>query len=245
VLPGMPAHTGTHTDSPVTVRQMSELVAQVKDEQSYIVVRERTHRNTAESTNSRIKWWSIFQLLVLTGQGFFQVWWLKRFFEVSAWKSSTCTCAGILTLEYRSSALFKDTYAFMGLGWVDLHLHLAVDGRAFRCLAYLAFESMAHQTEIKRREFVRYHIAIPKATASYPSLAGTHDIVPLSRPLSHLNAAASWPWRLSCDHLTCDFETVIANTHIQHGCDIAGVCAPHHSDESFTLVLLRESAVSI
>jgi hypothetical protein len=66
------------------VRQMSELVAQVKDEQSYIVVRERTHRNTAESTNSRIKWWSIFQLLVLTGQGFFQVWWLKRFFEVSA-----------------------------------------------------------------------------------------------------------------------------------------------------------------
>jgi hypothetical protein len=62
---------------------MSELVAQVKDEQSYIVVRERIHRNTAESTNARIKWWSIFQLMVLTGQGFFQVWWLKRFFEVS------------------------------------------------------------------------------------------------------------------------------------------------------------------
>lgn len=62
---------------------MSDLVAQVKDEQSYIVVRERTHRNTAESTNARIKWWSIFQLMVLTGQGFFQVWWLKRFFEVS------------------------------------------------------------------------------------------------------------------------------------------------------------------
>ena len=65
------------------VRQTSELVAQVKDEQSYIVVRERTHRNTAESTNARIKWWSIFQLVVLIGQGFFQVWWLKRFFEVS------------------------------------------------------------------------------------------------------------------------------------------------------------------
>ena len=61
---------------------MSELVAQVKDEQSYIVVRERTHRNTAESTNARVKWWSIFQLCFLVGQGFFQVWWLKRFFEV-------------------------------------------------------------------------------------------------------------------------------------------------------------------
>ncbi|MCJ1308063.1 p24 complex component [Agyrium rufum] len=64
------------------VRRLAELLAQVKDEQSYIVVRERTHRNTAESTNARVKWWSIFQLLVLAGEGVFQVWWLKRFFEV-------------------------------------------------------------------------------------------------------------------------------------------------------------------
>ena len=67
----------------LAVRQLSELLAQVKDEQSYIVVRERTHRNTAESTNGRVKWWSIFQLGVLIGEGVFQVWWLKRFFEVS------------------------------------------------------------------------------------------------------------------------------------------------------------------
>ena len=65
-----------------TVKSLSELLAQVKDEQSYIVVRERTHRNTAESTNARVKWWSIFQLGVLIGEGVFQVWWLKRFFEV-------------------------------------------------------------------------------------------------------------------------------------------------------------------
>jgi hypothetical protein len=64
------------------VRQLSELLAQVKDEQSYIVVRERIHRNTAESTNGRVKWWSIFQMGVLIGEGIFQVWWLKRFFEV-------------------------------------------------------------------------------------------------------------------------------------------------------------------
>lgn len=47
------------------------------------MVRERVHRNTAESTNARVKWWSIFQLAVLIGEGLFQVWWLKRFFEVS------------------------------------------------------------------------------------------------------------------------------------------------------------------
>ncbi|GAD98353.1 suppressor/enhancer of lin-12 protein 9 precursor [Paecilomyces variotii No. 5] len=64
------------------VRRLSELLTQVKDEQSYIVVRERTHRNTAESTNARVKWWSIFQLAVVIGEGVFQVWWLKRFFEV-------------------------------------------------------------------------------------------------------------------------------------------------------------------
>jgi len=45
-------------------------------------VRERTHRNTAESTNARVKWWSVFQLLFLVGEGLFQVWWLRRFFEV-------------------------------------------------------------------------------------------------------------------------------------------------------------------
>lgn len=65
------------------VKKLSELLAQVRDEQSYIVMRERTHRNTAESTNGRVKWWSIFQLGVLLGEGIFQVWWLKRFFEVS------------------------------------------------------------------------------------------------------------------------------------------------------------------
>ncbi|MCJ1452926.1 p24 complex component [Mycoblastus sanguinarius] len=64
------------------VKQLTDLLTQVKDEQSYIVVRERTHRNTAESTNGRVKWWSIFQLGVLIGEGIFQVWWLKRFFEV-------------------------------------------------------------------------------------------------------------------------------------------------------------------
>ncbi|KAK7719814.1 p24 complex component [Diaporthe eres] len=64
------------------VRKLSEVLAQVKDEQSYIVVRERTHRNTAESTNSRVKWWNVFIIGVVIGESVFQVWWLRRFFEV-------------------------------------------------------------------------------------------------------------------------------------------------------------------
>lgn len=81
----------------ITVKELTELLQQVKDEQSYIIVRERTHRNTAESTNARVKWWSIFQLGVLIGEGIFQVWWLKRFFEVcrspiprSEWALTMC-----------------------------------------------------------------------------------------------------------------------------------------------------------
>ena len=64
------------------IRQLSDLLSQVKDEQEYIVMRERNHRNTAESTNSRVKWWSIFQLGVVAGNSMWQIWWIRRFFEV-------------------------------------------------------------------------------------------------------------------------------------------------------------------
>ncbi|KAK0335689.1 p24 complex component [Friedmanniomyces endolithicus] len=78
----VPEHEAPHDPLEKEVRQLSELLAQVKDEQGYIVVRERTHRNTAESTNARVKWWSLFQLGVLAGEVFFQVWFIRRFFEV-------------------------------------------------------------------------------------------------------------------------------------------------------------------
>lgn len=95
-----------------SARRLSEELSQVRDEQSYIVVRERVHRNTAESTNGRVKWWSIFQLSVLIGEGIFQVWWLKRFFEVreSFMILQPVTVIRIVTDMaelYRSSVLFK------------------------------------------------------------------------------------------------------------------------------------------
>lgn len=65
-----------------SVRKLNEALYDVKNEQSYLVVRERTHRNTAESTNSRVKWWSAFQLIVVASISMFQVFYLKRFFEV-------------------------------------------------------------------------------------------------------------------------------------------------------------------
>lgn len=67
-----------------SVKRLSQLTSEVKDQQNYIIIRERTHRNTAESTNSRVKWWSVFQLIVVALNSLFQVYYLKRFFEVKS-----------------------------------------------------------------------------------------------------------------------------------------------------------------
>ncbi|GEQ67436.1 hypothetical protein JCM33374_g1101 [Metschnikowia sp. JCM 33374] len=65
-----------------SISRLNQLTSDVKAEQNYLVIRERTHRNTAESTNSRVKWWSVFQIIVVALNSLFQVYYLKRFFEV-------------------------------------------------------------------------------------------------------------------------------------------------------------------
>ncbi|BGO88578.1 hypothetical protein NBRC10512_002668 [Rhodotorula toruloides] len=64
------------------IRQLSAALEAVKDEQEYIVVRERLHRDTAESTNDRVKYWSIIQTIMLFAVCGWQIFYLKRFFEV-------------------------------------------------------------------------------------------------------------------------------------------------------------------
>lgn len=59
------------------IRALAIGLTSVKDEQEYIVVRERTHRNTAESTNSRVKWWSVLQGVVLFSVVAWQIYYLK------------------------------------------------------------------------------------------------------------------------------------------------------------------------
>lgn len=59
------------------IRKLAAGLVSVKDEQEYIIVREKTHRNTAESTNSRVKWWSVLQAVVLFSVVAWQVYYLK------------------------------------------------------------------------------------------------------------------------------------------------------------------------
>ncbi|KAI8145583.1 emp24/gp25L/p24 family/GOLD-domain-containing protein [Fennellomyces sp. T-0311] len=64
------------------IRELADSIFAIKAEQEYIVIRERQHRDTAESTNARVKWWSLGQVALLAGVCFWQVVYLKRFFEV-------------------------------------------------------------------------------------------------------------------------------------------------------------------
>lgn len=59
------------------IRSLAIGLLAVKDEQEYIVVREKRHRDTAESTNDRVKWWSVLQAAVLFSVVAWQVYYLK------------------------------------------------------------------------------------------------------------------------------------------------------------------------
>jgi len=63
------------------IRQLLDQVEQITKEQNYQRYREERFRQTSESTNQRVLWWSIAQTVILLGTGFWQMRHLKRFFE--------------------------------------------------------------------------------------------------------------------------------------------------------------------
>jgi len=65
-----------------SIMQLSEGVTAIQAEQDYMKIREQAHRNTNESTNARLLWWAIFEALVLVAMSVWQVYYLRRFFEV-------------------------------------------------------------------------------------------------------------------------------------------------------------------
>ncbi|XP_021359642.1 transmembrane emp24 domain-containing protein eca-like isoform X2 [Mizuhopecten yessoensis] len=63
------------------IRQLLDQVEQITKEQNYQRYREERFRQTSESTNQRVLWWSIAQTLILLLTGFWQMRHLKSFFE--------------------------------------------------------------------------------------------------------------------------------------------------------------------
>ncbi|VEN48534.1 unnamed protein product [Callosobruchus maculatus] len=69
------------TELQLRVRQLLDQVEQISKEQNYQRYREERFRQTSESTNSRVLWWSIAQTAVLLLMGAWQMRHLKTFFE--------------------------------------------------------------------------------------------------------------------------------------------------------------------
>ncbi|KTW26111.1 hypothetical protein T552_03005 [Pneumocystis carinii B80] len=61
---------------------LNEVLMEIKDEQEYLKAREKVHRSIAENTNSRVQNWNIFQIIILICLVLFQVYFLRKFFEV-------------------------------------------------------------------------------------------------------------------------------------------------------------------
>jgi len=69
------------TELQLRVRQLLDQVDQITKEQNYQRYREERFRQTSESTNQRVLWWSIAQTAVLLVMGYWQMKHLKSFFE--------------------------------------------------------------------------------------------------------------------------------------------------------------------
>ncbi|CAH1958625.1 unnamed protein product [Acanthoscelides obtectus] len=69
------------TELQLRIRQLLDQVEQISKEQNYQRYREERFRQTSESTNSRVLWWSIAQTAVLLVMGAWQMRHLKTFFE--------------------------------------------------------------------------------------------------------------------------------------------------------------------
>lgn len=69
--------------SPVenSVVTFSSNVHLVKDFLQYYKTRERASRNTNESTNSRVLWWSILETVILVGISIWKIYSLRSFFD--------------------------------------------------------------------------------------------------------------------------------------------------------------------
>ena len=81
---GDPAESNAdHTVDPMerAIVHISQGVHEIKNDQQYLRTRERVHRDTAESTNTRVLMWSLAEVALIVVMGFGHLWYLKRLFE--------------------------------------------------------------------------------------------------------------------------------------------------------------------
>lgn len=70
-----------HCYVPLQMRRLNDKLKDIMKEQSYQRERERSFRDTSESTNARVQWWSIIQSAVMVLAGVYQIFHLRSFFR--------------------------------------------------------------------------------------------------------------------------------------------------------------------
>ncbi|KAG9289208.1 hypothetical protein G9A89_022517 [Geosiphon pyriformis] len=63
------------------LRKLEQVVQEIVDEMDYLRKREARMRDTNESTNERVKWFSLGTMFVLLSLGGWQIFYLKKFFQ--------------------------------------------------------------------------------------------------------------------------------------------------------------------
>ncbi|CAJ1414863.1 unnamed protein product, partial [Effrenium voratum] len=63
------------------VAKLESKAGDILDQQQYAITREAVHRETAESTNARVMWWTLAEVAVLIILAGFQVYYLRGYFE--------------------------------------------------------------------------------------------------------------------------------------------------------------------
>ena len=66
----------------ILTRQIESKLEELMDQQDFSITREAMHRETAESTNDRVLWWSLVQVLVVVTLALVQMYYIKSFFEL-------------------------------------------------------------------------------------------------------------------------------------------------------------------
>lgn len=66
----------------IMLKDLTSSVTSAKHELEYLSMRDHSHREINEHTNSRVIWWTWIELTLLIGVSLFQVHHIKRFFEI-------------------------------------------------------------------------------------------------------------------------------------------------------------------
>lgn len=81
------------SDLEVELLRLENIVKDLMSELEYLHKAEFEMRDTNEDANERVKWFSVFSMVLLIGVGLWQIWYLQKFFQ-----SKVCILS-ILTLK--------------------------------------------------------------------------------------------------------------------------------------------------